>query len=214
MLGIEPVDDIDVAKVPRRLEELLAAAQECSPRLREVQWVVSRDRQKRQLACLGRYPDFMLGAGWQSITESDAVSPVSNGHDNLNFMIGVTLPIWRGRINATIREASAELHASARESDAARDDTFRQIRRLFEQAYAADEQLRLYDDRILPRAQRALQLTSEEYRGRLVDFGEVADGFTEVLMFELQRARARATLAGTLAQLERAVGCEVVAGPS
>ena len=32
------------------------------------------------------YPDFMLGAGWQTITEADAVSPVVNGHDNLNFM--------------------------------------------------------------------------------------------------------------------------------
>lgn len=208
--GIEPTETLDTVDVPEQIESLFAAATECSPRLRERQWAVSRDRQKQRLACLQKYPDFTFGAGWQSITESDAVSPVANGRDNVSFMVGLTLPIWRGKINAGIRESSAEVSASSREFNAARDDTFRQIRRLSEQAYAADEQLRLYEERILPRAKRTLQLASADYRGQLVDFGEVADGFTEVLMFELQVARNQATLAGALAQIERAVGCEVV----
>ncbi|TWU22752.1 TolC family protein [Bythopirellula polymerisocia] len=210
MMGIEPTAEIDTGQVPERLDALFAAAQECSPRLRERRWAVSRDRQKQELACLGKYPDIILGAGWQTITESAAISPVANGHDNVNFMVGITLPIWRDRINAAIREASAEVAASNRDFTDARDDAFRQIRRLSEQAYAADEQLRLYHHRILPRAKRALQLASAEYRGRQVDFGEVASGFTEVLMFELQVVRAQATLAGTMAQLHRAVGCEVI----
>ena len=214
MMGIEPTDEIDIAQVPERLDALFAAAQECSPRLRERRWAVSRDRQKQELACLGKYPDLVVGAGWQTITESAAVSPVANGHDNVNFMVGITLPIWRDRINAAIREASAEVVASNRDFTDARDDSFRQIRRLSEQAYAADEQVRLYNDRILPRAKRALQLASAEYRGRQVDFGEVASGFTEVLMFELQVVRAQATLAGTIAQLHRAIGCEVIVDES
>lgn len=207
--GIEPTSEIDVTEVPQRLDALFTAAQQCSPRLRERQWAVSRDRQKQRLACLNKRPDFMLGAGWQTITESAAISPVANGHDNINFMVGVTLPIWRDKINASIREASAEVAASTRDFDDAQDDIYRQIRRITEQAYAADEQLSLYNDRILPRARRALQLSAADYRGKLVDFGEVANGFTEVLMFELQAARAKATLAGTLAQLDRAVGCEI-----
>jgi cobalt-zinc-cadmium efflux system outer membrane protein len=210
MVGIEPVDEINVLGIPDQLDALFAAAQQCSPRLNEQRWMVSRDRQKQQLACLNRYPDFVFGAGWQTITESDAVSAIANGHDNVNFMVGLTLPIWKNRIDASIREASAEVTASSRELNAARDDTFRQIRRLTEQAYAADEQLRLYNNRILPRARKALQLSSADYRGRRVDFGEVTDGFTELLMFELQVARAQATLAGTVAQVQRVVGCEVV----
>jgi outer membrane protein TolC len=209
-LGIEPTAELDVTAVPQRIDSLFAAAEQCSPRLRERQWAISRDRQKQRLAELNKRPDFMLGAGWQTITESDAVSPVANGHDNISFMVGVTLPIWRERINASAREASAEVAASAREFDDAHDDTYRQIRRLTEQASAADQQLRLYNDRILPRARRALQLSAADYRGKLVDFGEVAGGFTEVLMFELQVARAQATLAGAVAQLERVVGCEVL----
>jgi len=210
LTAIEPTAEIPCEQAPEQIERLFAAALECSPRLRERQWAVSRDRQKEQLARLGRYPDFTLGAGWQTITESDAVSPVANGRDNVNFAIGVTLPIWRDKIDASIREASAAVAASSREFDATRDDTYRQIRRLSKRAHAANEQLRLYNERILPRAKRTLQLAAEDYRGKLVDFGEVADGFTEVLMFELQVARAKATLAGVVAQLNRAVGCEVV----
>ncbi len=208
--GIEPSADIDVGEVPSRLDALFAAALQCSPRLREQRWAVSRDRQKQELACLGKYPDFMFGVGWMGMTANQAVSPVASGDDNVNFMVGVTLPIWRDRINAAIREASAEVAASSREFQDVRDDAFRQIRRLTDQAYAADKQLRLFNERILPRSKRALQLASAEYRGRQVDFGELASGFTEVLMFELQAARAKATLAGTMAQLHRAVGCEVI----
>jgi len=214
MMDIEPTEEIHETQIPAQLDALFAAAEQCSPRLRERQWVVSRDRQKQQLACLNKYPDFTFGAGWQTITETDAVALNANGHDNVNFMVGVTLPIWRGKINASIREASAEVAASSREYNDAQDDAFRQIRRYREQALAADEQLRLYSKRILPRAKRALQLASADYRGKLVDFGEVTDGFTEVLMFELQVARTKATLAGTVAQLHRAVGCEVVTGSS
>lgn len=106
----------------------------------------------------------------------------------------------------------AEICQTQEFSDA-RDDTFRQIRRLSEEALVADERIRLFEDRILPRAKRTLQLSSADYRGQLVDFGEVVDYFSKVLMLELQAARSEATLAGSLAQIERAVGCEVAAAP-
>jgi len=59
-------------------------------------------------------------------------------------------------------------------------DAFRKIRRLSEQALAAEEQLQLYNQRILPRAKRTLQISTADYRGQLVDFGEVVDNFTEL----------------------------------
>ncbi len=64
---------------------------------------------------------------------------------------------------------------------------------------------------MLPRAKRQIELATSDYRGGRVDFGEVADGFTEMFMLELQVVRAEATLAGSLAQLKRAVGCDVAA---
>lgn len=209
-VGVEPTETIDCQTAIADRETLFAAAIECNPGLSEARWAASRDRQKQRLACLQKKPDFVFGAAWQSITESDAVSPVANGHDNVSFTVGVTLPIWRDRINAGIREASASVAASSRDYYAKRDDALREIRRLDEQIRAATEQLRLYEERLTPRAKQTLELAAADYRGRLVDFGEVADGFSEVLMIELQTARVEATLCGLVAQLRRAVGCSVL----
>lgn len=206
--GVEPTETIDCQTAIADREALFAAAIKRNPELIEARWAASRDRQKQRLACLQKKPDFVFGAAWQSITESDAVSPVANGHDNVSFVVGVTLPIWRDRINAGIREASAGVAASSRDYDAKRDDTLREIRRLDEQIEAANEQLRLYEERLAPRAKQTLELAAADYRGRLVDFGEVADGFSEVLMIELQAARVEATLCGLVAQLRRVVASD------
>lgn len=205
--GVEPTEQIDHDSIAAEREALFAAAVECNPVLMAARWAASRDRQKQRLACLQSRPDFVFGAAWQTISESDAVSPVANGHDNVSFMVGVTLPVWRDRINAGIREASANVAASSRDYYAKRDDAFRQVRRLDEQIEAATEQLRLFEERLKPRAEQTLELAAADYRGRIVDFGEVADGFSEVLMIELQTARAEATLCGLVAQLRRVVGC-------
>jgi outer membrane protein TolC len=204
--GLQTTAALDGLAAPEQLAALWAQALANNPELRERSWAVARDREKRELACLARYPDFMLGAGWQSITESDAVSPVANGHDNMSFMVGLTLPIWRDRITAGVREASAEAAATARELHGTRDDVLRRIRSLHEQAVAAQQQRQLFGERVVPRAQRALELATADYRGRRVDFGEVADSLMELLMLQLQQARAEASLAGALAQLRRAVG--------
>lgn len=208
--GVEPTDTIDCETAIAERDTLFAAAVDCNPELIEGRWTAARDREKQRLACLQKRPDFMLGAAWQTITETDAISPVANGHDNISFMVGVTLPIWRERINAGIREASASVASSSRDYQAKRDDAFREIRRLDEQIDAAREQLRLYEERLTPRAKQTLELAAADYRGRLVDFGEVADGFSEVLMIELQETRVEATLCGMVAQLKRAVGCDLL----
>lgn len=203
-----PTESLEIAGAETRVEALVAAAEQCNPRLRERQWVVSRDRQKERLASLQKYPDFNFGVGWQTITESDAISPVANGHDNISFMVSLTLPIWRERIRAGVNEARWEVAASSRDYRDTRDDTVRLIRRYADSATAASEQRRLYAERMLPRAKRQVELATADYRGGRVDFGEVADGFTEMFMLELQVVRAKASLAGSLAQLKRAVGCE------
>lgn len=126
-------------------------------------------------------------------------------------MVGLTLPIWRDRIRAGVNEAKWEVVASSRDYGATRDDTIRQIRRFADTAIATAEQGRLYTERMLPRSKRQVELATADYRGGRVDFGEVADGFTEMFMLELQVVCAEAALAGAVAQLKRAVGCEVVA---
>lgn len=140
---------------------------------------------------------------------TDVISPVANGHDNISFVVGVTLPIWREKINAGIREATHRTGSTANRHEAERDAIQGKLRRLMAQADALVEQESIYENRIIPRTENTLKLSIADYRGKRTDFFSLIETYRELLMFETQMARIQATLAGTVAQIERTVGCAV-----
>lgn len=204
----ETQQDIGLSNVPEQLDELLGLAEHCSPELRALAWEIQRDREKQQLACLQKYPDFNLGLNYSIINDdNNVISPVANGHDNISFTVGVTLPIWREKINSGIHEAAYRTNSSAQRLEAERDAIQGKLRRLMAQADALVEQEGIYEDRIVPRTEDTLKLSIADYRGKRTDFFTLIETYRELLMFETQLARIEATLAGTIAQIERTVGC-------
>lgn len=204
----ETEQEIGLSDVPKQLDELLGLAEHCSPELRTIAWEIQRDRQKQRLACLQKYPDFNLGLNYAIIDDNtNVISPVANGNDNISFMVGVTLPIWREKINAGIREAAHRTSSSAQRLEAERDAIQGKLRRLMAQADALVEQEAIYEDRIIPRTEDTLKLSIADYRGKRTDFFALIETYRELLMFETQLARIEATLAGTIAQIQRTVGC-------
>ncbi|MCR9292181.1 MAG: TolC family protein [bacterium] len=204
----ETLPDLGLEQVPQQLDELLALAEECNPELRGLAWEIQRDRQKQRLACLQQYPDFQVGLNYAIINDDNNVlSPVADGHDNINFAFGVSLPIWREKIHAGIREAASRTSSTANRLKAERDAIQGKLRRLIVQADALVEQQDIYNERIIPRTENTLQLSIADYRGKRADFYSLVETYRELLMFETQLARIEATLAGTLAQIQRTVGC-------
>ena len=204
----ETQQDIGLNDAPKQLDELLGLAEQCSPELRALAWEIQRDRQKQRLACLQKYPDFNLGLNYSIINDdTNVISPVANGHDNISFAFGVTLPIWREKINAGIREAAHRTSSSGQRFEAERDVIQGKLRRLMAQADALVEQGAIYEDRIIPRTEDTLKVSIADYRGKRTDFFTLIETYRELLMFETQLARIEATLAGTIAQIERTVGC-------
>lgn len=204
----ETLPDLGLEQVPQQLDELLALAEECNPELRGLAWEIQRDRQKQRLACLQQYPDFQVGLNYAIINDDNNVlSPVADGHDNINFAFGVSLPIWREKIHAGIREAASRTSSTANRLKAERDAIQGKLRRLIAQADALVEQQDIYNERIIPRTENTLQLSIADYRGKRADFYSLVETYRELLMFETQLARIEATLAGTLAQIQRTVGC-------
>ncbi len=200
--------DLNIENVPAQLDELIAKAEQCNPKLMGLAWEIQRDRQKQKLACLERYPDLQAGVQWGLLSDDQNVlSPVANGHDIVSFNVGTTLPIWRNKIQAGVREASHRTSSSAQRLEAERDALYGKLRRLLAQADALDEQRAIIAQRIIPRTEETLKLAIADYRGKRTDFYSLIETYRELLMFETQRARIEANLAGTLAQIDRAVGC-------
>ncbi|EMI44965.1 TolC family protein [Rhodopirellula sp. SWK7] len=204
----EATDELSITDTPQQIEELIALAEQCNPKLRGLAWEIQRDRDKERLACLQQYPDFSVGLNWGLVSDNhDVLSPVANGNDQLSVSFGTTLPIWREKINAGVREAAHRRSSTTRRLEAERDELYGKIRRLIVQADALVEQRNIYEERIIPRTEDTLKLSIADYRGKRTDFFTLIETYRELLMFETQLARIDATLAGTIAQLDRTVGC-------
>jgi len=204
----EASNELGITDTPQQIDSLIAQAEQCNPKLRGLAWEIQRDRDKERLACLQQYPDFSVGLNWGIISDGhDVISPVANGNDNLSISFGTTLPIWRDKINAGIREAAHRRSSTTRRLEAERDELYGKIRRLIVQADALVEQRNIYENRIIPRTEDTLKLSIADYRGKRTDFFTLIETYRELLMFETQLARIDATLAGTIAQLDRTVGC-------
>ncbi|MGE3804284.1 MAG: TolC family protein [Gemmataceae bacterium] len=219
LLSIPPETDLRAAdgpgsaSVPEELEQLYQLALETRPELQGRMQAVLRDRQLIDLAHLEYYPDVSVGVTWGTTTTAAAMAPTANGNDMVGFTFGVNLPIWRRKLNAGVREAENRTNESARIFDATRDDTFRQIRRLTVQAHALEQQVALYRDDIIPKAEQTLKTSSADYRVGKVDMLTLLDNWSELLRFQVQLVRLEASLAQVLASLERVVGTELTRLP-
>jgi len=207
-LRLSTTQEIAALPLDAQIEQLIASAEQCNPSLQGLAAEIYRDRSKETLACLEKYPDLQFGMGWTIIAESgDVISPVADGNDNLNFTVGITLPIWRDKINAGIQEAAYNRSSTMSRAEAERDRIRGQLRRQVAAAYAAEEQKKLFEDRLIPRTEKTLEITFADYRGKKTDFFNVIQTYRELLGYQVQLARSKATLAASLAQIERTVGC-------
>ena len=204
----QATEELGIADAPMQLDALISQAEQCNPSLRGLAAEIQRDRQKQRLACLQQYPDFMVGLNWGIVSDNhDVISPVANGNDNLSITFGTTLPIWREKINAGVREASRRTSSTQQRLEAERDEIYGRLRRLLAQADSLVEQTDIYEDRIIPRTEDTLKLAIADYRGERTDFFTLIETYRELLMFETQLARINASLAGAIAQIDRTVGC-------
>ena len=201
--------ELPEASDPFDADLLIDQAIRCRPELKSRLLAVRRDRGKRRLACLERYPDFDVGLGWQSVTRDEAISPVANGHDNLNLMIGVTLPVWHSRIDAGIREAEQQIFASSREYDAQVDAVRRDVLTAAVRLQTLADQLELYESALLPRSEQVLEVSLADYRGGKVTFVQLTQNYLATLALQTEAARLRSERFKAMAQLRRAVGCDV-----
>ncbi|MCH5375454.1 MAG: TolC family protein [Planctomycetes bacterium] len=202
---LRAVEQIDVAQVPRDLDSLYRRAIASRPELHAALAEIHRDRVGVEMARLNYFPDVTLGVNW--IDTSDAgLSPIANGRDAFLVTAGVNMPIYRKRLDAGVREAESKAVASARQYDAAKDQTMEDVKDLFAQAASQEELLRLFREDILPKAKQTLEQSIGAYTVGEVDILQLVDNWRELLRFYVTEKQLEAQLGQTLASLARVVG--------
>ena len=192
-------------QAPRDLERLQQLAVAARPELHAQLAAIQRDRQAVELARLDYKPDMTLGFAWIDVSNA-GISPVTNGRDAFLLTAGVNLPIYKKRLDSSVRSAEAKAVSTAREYDAIRDGTLESVTDLFAQARSQQDLLVLFDEDILPKARQTLDVSSRAYNVGQVDFLQLIDNWRQLLRYEVNYRRLEASLRQTIAELERVVG--------
>ncbi len=202
---VRALDQLAHEQIPHDLELLQRQAVGARPELHAQLATLQRDQRSAALARLDYMPDVTLGATWIDIA-SAGISPVANGRDAVLLTAGFNLPVYRKRLDSSVKSAEAKAVSTARSYDSMRDATLEEVMDLFTQVESQRDLLTLFQDDILPKARQTLEVSSLAYNAGEVDFLQLIDNWRQLLRYEVNHRRLDASLRQTLAELEQAVG--------
>ncbi len=195
---------------PAELDRLRQLAVAARPELRGRLAALDRDAKAIELARRKYYPDVTLGLTYQQMEEKNAeAGQAASGVPNVGLFVGLSLPIYRKKLDAGVFEAKARAAADAQRYEADRDRTDRDVRDAFARARVQGETLAILRRTTLPNSRQVLKLTAAEFESATIDYLGLLDVWREVIQVEVQVVLAEAELGKALADLERAVGLQI-----
>jgi outer membrane protein TolC len=214
------IEELSPEDVPGDLDALYRQAVALRPELHAMLADIERDRWKVDRARLEYYPDATFKFGWGEMSTGGALAASADGIDNLTIGLSMNLPVYRRRLDAAVHEAEATVVAGAREYDQMKDETQRDVKRLFTQAASQRDLEVLFRESIILKTRQALEVTVRQYQAGDVEFADLIANWRELLRFHISHLQLEAQLRQTLASLERVVGgmteptAEVIPAPN
>jgi len=211
---LQALTELPVAAAPVQVDFLYRLATAARPELRGQLAAVGRDAREVELARKKYYPNVTLGLNYMLMSRQNAMSAMADGRDNIGLVVGFNLPVYRGKLEAGVREAEAKAVADSKRYENLRDQTYEEVKQAFADARARREILDLFRKTYLPRSRQALEVASADYRAGNLDFLSLITAWRELLQVEVQIARLESDLGKALATLERSVGTQLAADPA
>ncbi len=150
-------------------------------------------------------PDFNLQGAYTTIP-SGLTAAEDDGKDPFSLMIGVNLPIWRGKRKANVNEARARQTANELSYENLKNGVIAEITDLNFQIKTTRETLDLYEQGLITQAETSLQSALAAYQTGKLEFLTLLDAERALLQFKLSHVRELASCHKQIAALERAVG--------
>ena len=211
-----PVAEVLFADLPSLnldRDSLVEIARREKPEIRAAFLHIEEREKSMHLARIQHRPDFTVGLTWGNIrargaTAAEMAIP-GDGKDSYAFSFGLTLPLFRGKYDAAIREA-AEQYAAAR--FAYRDSARRMesdVRAVSFRIETIGRQLDLFERALVPQAEQALRSTESAYSNGTVEVTGLLDSQRALLDVQLGLARLQADYLKAVADLERTIGSGV-----
>jgi len=186
----------------------LAALLTSNPELRALDAQRTRERLAARLAVKTGQPDYSLGLSYIATGSATMPTPDS-GKDPFIIEAGITLPLWRGKVAAAIREAEARLAGTDEELADRHNTLSADVRLVFYKLRDADRRLALYRTSLIPKARQSLKATETAYAAAEAGMTDYLEAQRVLLAFRLDAERALADRSQRLAELERILGRSV-----
>jgi outer membrane protein, heavy metal efflux system len=188
-------------------DDILDRFNRMNPQLQSLMQRVHQSETLKERARLEGYPDFSLGLSYIDTGSAvTATKPSDSGTDPWAFTVGVSIPIWRQKVKAGIREAEFTEAASNRRLHQKRYDLLSELELRTYEIDDAARQVELYQGTLIPRARQALEVTEISYESGNAVFLDIIDVQRELLAFEKAYWRFVATHKQRIADLEMLVG--------
>jgi len=197
--------DIDRQELDATDEEILAWLPAVSPELQELQHEIARQEHAVRLARKDFYPDITVGVDYID-TGSAVMATSDSGKDPVIAMVSINLPIWRGKLEAGVREAQARKRAAVKARTERENALASAVKMVLYRLRDAERKVDLYRDTLLPKGRQSLSASETAFRAGNASFLDVVDAIRALLEFELSHERARTDQSQRLAELEMLVG--------
>jgi outer membrane protein TolC len=191
---------------PFEQNELYRLTIESSPELREAVSGVKRAELSHELAIRNqRYPDFTLGLGYW-------YTPQGNFQHTYSGMLTLTIPfIWtKTKHDKEVEEASAQIAKAEASYRAIKNLAFLEVRDNLLKSNAARKSVSLYRTGLLPLTELSLKAAEAAYQTGRLEFTGLLEAERALRDVRLGYYRALVTLEQSLADLERAVGRDIL----
>jgi outer membrane protein, heavy metal efflux system len=194
------------------IEQLLAWLNEHNPELQRLDALASREEARVVVAQKQGWPSFAVGVDYIETGGASMSGVADSGKDPVMAMLSLSLPIWRGSIDAAVREATANKAAAVRDREGRKNTLRADLQLSLYRARDADRRLQLYRDSLIPKADQAFRVALSGFGSAQASFLDVIDAERSLLEFKLATARAVADHAIALAEIERIVGRDLPQG--
>lgn len=208
---IPPIDRLSIPEISVDLERLYALGLENRQELKAIEQRIERSERAIDLAQKDGWPDFFVGFGFVNVgTRSDEAGinnpPSDNGKNAVSLSAGISIPLWRDKYDAEVREASETLRAERSSYAYVQNEMEFSIRDQVVRIETLGDQIRLFENVLIPQTEETLRATEAAYETGLLGVLDLLDSERVLLNVRIVNSRYYSDLLNALANLERAIG--------
>ena len=194
-------DSLVYRPVETHLDQLTAAALKQRPDLAGTELQLKALQSQQAVATAAYWPDLNVGLGRQQRHEG-------GGHEENSWKVrfGIEIPLWAfSRQRGERAEAKAEVAKVVAERDVVRYQVLLETEQAYLDLNTAEEQVALFQDQILPEAERAFEVAGRSYDEGKLTYLELLEAQRTWIETQIEYAQVLFKYRAATAALERAI---------